>query len=310
MYRTLPLVFFVAACATAPTPNSTAPIFKKEKISQGDEPHLADTFAAPACGSSVQGAYKLCISQQGSISSVDIVQGIPEADPAIVATLRRWRYRPMTVPICFVQNLQFQIDCQKAHPAEPKAEPAVALNDPEKLALNALPDAPLASELDWQGDAGWPLAIQRREPTLAVVDKDDNIIFEHGEADDSVWVQRVRFHRKLMWRHALPSSSMAEAALVVDQEKGALYLVHYGVMSSGATVRALELGTGQERWATPVVGLGPISHSKYSNHVALKLVRGALVAYGNEAQGRYIEVFDPQTGKMLSTQRLPAAGIK
>lgn len=313
MYRTLPLVFFVASCATAPTPSSTANLFKKEKISQGDEPHLADTFAAPACGSSVQGAYKLCISRQGSISSVDIVQGIPEADSAIVATLKRWRYRPMTVPICFVQNLQFQIDCQKSHPAEPnKTEPAVAAapSDPEKLALTALPDAPQARDLEWQGDEGWPLAIQRREPTLAVVDKDDNVIFERGEADGSVWVQRVRFHRKLMWRHALQSDFMAEAAMVVDKEKSALYLVHYGVMSSGATVVALDLGTGQERWTTSVVGLGPIAHSKYSNHVVLKLVRGALVAYGNEAAGRYIEVFDPQTGKMLSTHKLPAAGLK
>lgn len=283
---------------------ATAPLFKKEKISQGDEPHLADTFAAPACGSSVQGSYKMCISRKGSISSVDIVQGIPEADPAIVATLKQWRYRPLPVPICFVQNLQFQIDCQKTHPDQQQSPLPSADKPPQELA--ALPSA---TELDWDGDAGAPMAVERREPTLAVVDKDDNVLFERGEADRSAWVQRVRYHRKLIWRQALPSQFLAEAALLVDKDRGALYVAHYGIMSSGATIRALDLGTGQERWSTPVVGLGSVNHDKYSNHVVLKLVRGALVAYGNEAAGRYIEVFDPQTGKMVSTRQLPAAAL-
>lgn len=108
-----------ASCATTPA-GTPAAIFKKEKISSGDEPHLPQSFSAPGCGGSVNGSYKLCISQQGAISSVDVLQGIPDADADIMATLRRWRYKPQVIPVCFVQNLQFQIDCHKSHASDGK----------------------------------------------------------------------------------------------------------------------------------------------------------------------------------------------
>ena len=174
------------------------------------------------------------------------------------------------------------------------------------VSAQAKPESPpAATEIDWDGELGWPLAVQRKGVTLAVVGKDDNIVFELGQGQRSSWVQRVRFHRQVTWRHDLPPESLAEASLLVD--KDAVYVVHYCVMSSGATVHALDLNTGRKRWSTPVQGLGPVSHSKYSNHVVLKMVRGHLVAFGNESQGRYIEVFDPHSGKMLSTRKLPAA---
>lgn len=168
---------------------------------------------------------------------------------------------------------------------------------------------PVAKDLEWQGEPGWPLAVPRRAATLAVVGKDDNVVFrknKEGTGDDRAsWVQRVRFHRQVVWQHAMPLESLAEADIVID--KDTVFVVHYCVMASGATVHALELATGKPRWSTPVRGLGPIDHSKYSNHVVLKIIAGHLVAFGNEAQGRYIEVFDPQTGKVLSTHRLSAA---
>lgn len=183
-----------------------------------------------------------------------------------------------------------------------------------RLSVAAMPNAaavtpPMAKDLDWQGEPGWPLAVRHRGSALAVVGKDDNVVFrlnKEGDPNDRAsWVQRVRFHRQVVWQHALPLESLAEADIVID--KDTVFVVHYGVMTSGATVHALELDSGKPRWSTPVRGLGPIAHSKYSNHVVLKIIAGHLVAFGNEAQGRYIEVFDPQTGKMLSTHRLPGA---
>jgi hypothetical protein len=168
---------------------------------------------------------------------------------------------------------------------------------------------PVAKNLEWQGEPGWPLAVPHRKNALAVVGKDDNVVFgaarEGGKDDRASWVQRVRFHRQVVWQHNLPPEFLAEADIAVD--KDTVFVAHYCVMSSGATIHALDLATGKARWSTPVKGLGPIDHSKYSNHVVLKLIRGYLVAFGNEAQGRYIEIFDPQSGKMLSNHRLPAA---
>jgi protein TonB len=85
-------------------------LIKKDKISSGDDPHLPDVVKAQRRGSTVTGSYKVCIAQSGSISSVDVVQSIPGADESIVSTLRGWRYKPQTIPICFIQFLEFQIE--------------------------------------------------------------------------------------------------------------------------------------------------------------------------------------------------------
>jgi len=105
------------ACATSGPKEPPAP-FKKEKISQNDEPHLPDAVLAPRCGATLSGAYKLCITREGSISSVEVVQGIPDGDASIVPALKQWRYKPLPIPLCFIQNLEFRIDCQKLRPAD------------------------------------------------------------------------------------------------------------------------------------------------------------------------------------------------
>lgn len=133
---------FVASCATAPTQTATAPLFKKEKISTGDEPHLPQSFSAPGCGGSVNGSYKLCISQAGSIASVDVVQGIPEADADIMATLWRWRYKPQVIPVCFVQNLQFQFDCHRTHTQKGEATAASTMASENAQRIDAALEAP------------------------------------------------------------------------------------------------------------------------------------------------------------------------
>ncbi len=114
----------LASCATAPSP---PPQLRKEKISAGDEPHLPDSFDAPSCGNTLRGSYRMCISQQGRVSSVDLLHGIPGADEQIVATLHHWRYKPVAIPLCFVQNLEFRIDCKKPEPRSAR-RPDIAAN--------------------------------------------------------------------------------------------------------------------------------------------------------------------------------------
>jgi len=71
---------------------------------------LPDVVKAQRRGSVVTGSYKVCIGQSGSISSVDVVSGIPGADDSIVSTLRGWRYKPQAIPICFIQFFEFQVE--------------------------------------------------------------------------------------------------------------------------------------------------------------------------------------------------------
>lgn len=286
-----------------------APFFKKEKLSTDDEPHLPGSFLGTACGESVSGAYKLCISPQGAIRSVEAVRSIPEADSVIMDTLKRWRYRPPGIPFCFVQNLQFQIECRKQPAQQNATDPAAAaaeapVENPERgSAPPAQTSAPAAAEIAWPDHEG--LARSGRPPIQVELDKDDSLSFEPGADERSAWVQRVRTQHQVLWRFELPAESLTAAALLIDQD--CVFIAHYSVIASGVTIHALDLNSGRERWVTRAHGLGPVAHSKYANHVELAMVRGYLTAFGRESAGRYIEVFDPRSGQVLSTRTLPAA---
>lgn len=165
--------------------------------------------------------------------------------------------------------------------------------------------APRADQIPWAGEATWPLAVPRRSPLVAVVGKDDNLVFSRGADERASHIERVLFHRQVLWRHALPDRFQVEVALLIVGQT--VYVAHYCAIASGATLLALDLKTGQQRFATTLRGLGPIDHSKYSNHIVLKEQDGFVVVFGNEAAGRYVEVVDPQTGKTLSNHVRPGA---
>jgi hypothetical protein len=164
---------------------------------------------------------------------------------------------------------------------------------------------PRADQIEWAGEAGWPLAVPRKGPVLAVVGKDDNIVVNRSADGRAAYVERVRFHRTALWRHPLPEEFENEAALLIFGDR--VFVAYYCAISSGARLFALDLQTGKERFVTQLAALGPIAHSKYSNHVTLKIQDGFIVVFGNEAFGRYIEVVDPGSGKTLSNRKLESA---
>src|SRR5689334_37786 len=178
---------------------------------------------------------------------------------------------------------------------EPRQGSQVPEAPPPAAALPPVvtPDAEVAvavADFPWEGDTGFPSP--RQDDFSITVNKDDQLVFQHLPQDDVSVVHLIRMTKKI-WTHTLPGRFVNDAALVADRQR--VYVVFYGAISSGADVMALDLMTGQKLWQTPVRGLGPISHSKYANHVVVALKQGHLVVYGNEASGRYIEVFDPET---------------
>jgi hypothetical protein len=56
------------------------------------------------------GLYKLCIATDGSVAWIATIEGVGDGNDAVVATLRRWRYRPQPVPVCSMIRLLFDID--------------------------------------------------------------------------------------------------------------------------------------------------------------------------------------------------------
>jgi hypothetical protein len=183
-------------------------------------------------------------------------------------------------------------DRAPAHPAA--ALPAVVKPAPSP------PKIPSAAELPWAGDPSFPKA--GSEPRT-LMGADSNIVFLPKERTAHVRRQTAATPPVILWDHKLPDQFVSDAALLVDGET--LYLAHYSAISDGAVLHALDLATGTERWSTPVHGLGGVPHSIYANHVVLRMVQGYVVVFGNESGGRYIEVFDPVTGKMQSTALHP-----
>ena len=53
---------------------------------------------------------KMCIDQMGNVSRIDVLQGIPGADEAILSVLRWWKYEPDPIPICFLARFVFPTD--------------------------------------------------------------------------------------------------------------------------------------------------------------------------------------------------------
>ncbi|WP_233206460.1 hypothetical protein [Haliangium sp. UPWRP_2] len=75
----------------------------------GDDPTLPADLMASARGKVLEGAYKMCISADGSVKSVTPVVSIAGADRSIVAVLSTWRFPLLPVMICKVQTLSFEI---------------------------------------------------------------------------------------------------------------------------------------------------------------------------------------------------------
>ncbi len=78
-----------------------------------------------------------------------------------------------------------------------------------------------------------------------------------------------------------------------------LYYAGYSHGSSGCALVAYDLKAQKQLWKTKLEGIGPISHFRYSNQVIVGLTGGAVVAWGNEAAGKYIEYVDAKTGKTV-----------
>lgn len=83
-----------------------------------------------------------------------------------------------------------------------------------------------------------------------------------------------------------------------------IYATHHSAIATGASVSAIDMATSRVRWTTQLEGLGPIGHSKYHNETQIAVDERGLVIYGNESQGQYTEVLDPQTGKSRSLARI------
>jgi protein TonB len=74
-------------------------------------PHLPDYFKDSHAGQTVKGTYKVCLREDGHVSDVTPMQGIPGMDAELASQIKStWTYKPQPVPLCFVAALEFKIN--------------------------------------------------------------------------------------------------------------------------------------------------------------------------------------------------------
>ena len=180
-------------------------------------------------------------------------------------------------------------------PDEPAAEPLPAAPEASR---DVTADASLAWHwVRYENDAEFP---QVRD----VVAGDDRYRFL--VVDDRVRIVKVGTEGTA-WSVDLPGQGLDGGFLLLVGSR--LFVAQHSHIASGARVYALDAQTGAMQWQADVYGLGPVDHSKYRNRVQLDADEHALLVYGDEAQGRYVEALSLETGKMLGNLRVDDAVV-
>lgn len=104
---------------------------------------------------------------------------------------------------------------------------------------------------------------------------------------------------KPRWRVTAPAGVRDESfSALVDGDR--LILANYHRYATGASLTALDLGSGALRWSADVEQMN-VGHSEYFNDVALEARGATVVMRGYEAAGCYVQSFDLASGRRLSS---------
>ncbi len=81
-------------------PKNVPPYALEAQRLAGASPHLPDFVKVTRRGlGDTPFLARVCVDQAGVVNHVEVMQGIPGADEAIVQTLRGWRYKPQPIPV-------------------------------------------------------------------------------------------------------------------------------------------------------------------------------------------------------------------
>lgn len=145
------------------------------------------------------------------------------------------------------------------------------------------------------------------------------VLWREVSATDTAGPVRVRRERadgKVLWSVAVPqrpgvaaseNAYLAGGAIAVAADR--IYVAQYHRIATGCALSALSAADGRTLWTVRLEGVGPVSHSKYSNRVQLAVDNGDPVVRGWESAARYIERRDGATGAFRTNQKLAGARL-
>jgi hypothetical protein len=87
---------------------------------RGERPAWPSTPAPSSPLENQRTAYSLCVNKEGIVTTVTPVRGASSRDSLVIKTLQRWRYSPLSFPVCTIEYFGF--------PRDDSDEPAVILS--------------------------------------------------------------------------------------------------------------------------------------------------------------------------------------
>jgi hypothetical protein len=102
----------------------------------------------------------------------------------------------------------------------------------------------------------------------------------------------------IAWRAHLGSVFLRRGDMV--------YYADFSPSASGCRIVGYHLQAREEIWKTPLMRGSPLGHSMYANRVNMKLDDLHLIVYRDESSGRYIELLDPFTGRIVGEKKVMA----
>ena len=189
-------------------------------------------------------------------------------------------------------------DLEKSHVApestghQPLAKRPFNPNDPmqgETLSRQALAEK---TEWSWPVETATPQGCARQFGGGYEVE-----ITEPKEPSVPAMIQIRKDGRDIVeWR--------AHSASVFVRRGDVLFYAAFSPHSSGCSIVAHHLQQG-ELWKTPLWGISLLGQSMYTNRVNMKLDGNNLIVYGDESAGRYIELVDVLTGRVVGKRGGP-----
>ena len=116
------------------------------------------------------------------------------------------------------------------------------------------------------------------------------------KTNEVIYYDPVGQHMK--WRYKYSDKMVSPTRITAISSGNKIILALYHRISTGSDMLALDTGTGKLKWHAKVEQLN-VSHSKYFNNVNLYSYKDKVLLEGLESYGKYLQVFDINTGTKL-----------
>ena len=121
------------ADSTRPPPTPAPPGTKPQNVPphklwaaviEREDPHLPDSaLAKHPYGAEITVTYFVTVGTDGHVTAVDPTTPNPDIDPTITATLKRWRFKPLAIPLRTMLRFSFTIPPQRFATPPPLTSP-------------------------------------------------------------------------------------------------------------------------------------------------------------------------------------------